>query len=397
MSQHITAAQSSSSADPVARARRLAPAIAEAAPEIDRRCRLPEALLSQLHDARLFRLLMPASVAGEEVDPLVFLQVLEEVAGADASTAWCLSQTSVCSMSAALLRGDAAKHIFGEPRALLAWGFGADNRAVACEGGYRVTGRWSFCSGGHHATWLGGLCTIHDADGTPVLDAAGKPVARMMLFPQSAAEMREVWDVLGLRGTGSDAYSVSDLMVPEAHSVQFASQPQGHARGPLYVFPLDSLWASGFASVALGLAQAMLDALAQLAREKTPRGFKRPLAESPSVQSLIARGDAGLRSARLFLRSSVAEIWASVEATRKIELDQRMAIRLAASHAIKAAQSVADECYHAAGATAVFAANPFERRFRDIHAVTQHVHGRQSHFEVVGQFMLGLAPEIAFL
>jgi alkylation response protein AidB-like acyl-CoA dehydrogenase len=300
-------------------------------------------------------------------------------------------------MSAAFLRADIAERIFGEKRALLAWGFGTDSRAVPCEGGYRVSGKWAFCSGGHHATWLGGLCAIHEADGTPVRDAAGKPVTRMMLFPKAAAAMRDVWDVLGLRGTGSDAYGVSDLVVPEACSLQFGSLPQSHARGALYLFPLDSFWSAGFASVALGLARSMLDELTALARDKTPRGFKRPLSETPSIQALIARGDAELRAARLFLRNSIEEIWAAVKATRKVELEQRMTIRLAASHAIKAAQSVTDECYHAAGATAVFAANPFERRFRDMHAITQHVHGRQSHFEVVGQFMLGLAPEIAFL
>jgi alkylation response protein AidB-like acyl-CoA dehydrogenase len=397
MSDHIAAAQAETALSPVERARQLSTTIAEAASEIDRQRRLPRTLLDRLHEARLFRLLMPASVGGEEVAPLAFLEMLETVARADASTAWCLSQTSVCSMSAALLRADVAQHIFGEKEALLAWGFGPNGRATACEGGYRISGNWGFCSGGHHATWLGGLCAIHEADGTPLRDAAGRPVTRMMLFPQKTATMRDVWDVLGLRGTGSDAYGVTDLVVPEAHSLQFGSLPQSHARGVLYLFPLDSFWASGFASVALGLAQSMLEALAALAREKTPRGFKRPLSESPAIQALVARGDGELRAARLFLCSAVEEAWAEVKASRKLELERRMTIRLAASHAIKVSQTVGDECYHAAGATAVFAANPFERRFRDMHAVTQHVHGRQSHFEVVGQFMLGLTPEIAFL
>jgi alkylation response protein AidB-like acyl-CoA dehydrogenase len=383
--------------DPLARAQRLSPLIAAEADAIEQQRRLTEPVVAALHAAGLFRLLMPVSVGGEEVDPIRFLHVVETIAEADASTAWCLSQTSICSMAASLLELDVARRIFADRQAILAWGFAPDARAVASGDGYRVTGKWAFGSGTRHASWLGGPSTLLDADGAPQRDASGKPVMRMMLFPAAAAEMTDIWQVMGLRGTASDAYAVSGLHVPAACSVRLGDAPQPHAPGALYLLPFDLMWASGFATIALGIARAMLQALIAAAREKTPRGFKRPLAETAAVQAMVAQADARLRSARLFLFASLEEIWAGLPRSRAVALDQRMTIRLAASHAIDAAEWVSGACYRAVGTTAVFANQPFERRFRDIHMVTQHAHGRHAHYETVGQFMLGLTPDLAFL
>ncbi len=383
--------------DPVARARALTVLIGAAAPDIESNRRLTEPVVDALQEAGLFRLLMPHSLGGEEVAPARFLEVVETLAKADASTAWCVSQTSICATAGALLSIEVAREMFGDRRAILAWGFAPDARAVACEGGYRVTGSWSFGSGGHHARWLGGPCTVYGADGEARRDESGRPVTRMMLFPASAVTMSDTWHVMGLRGTGSDAYGAADLFVPEAWSVRLGDKPRPHAGGALYLLPHDSLWAGGFACIALGIARAMLDALIAAAREKTPRGFKRPLAEAAAVQALVARSDAQLRSARAFLFGSVEEVWREVEVSRRVELEQRMTIRLAASHAIDQADHVANACYRAIGTTAVFASQPFERRLRDMHMVTQHAHGRHAHYETVGQFMFGLTPDLAFL
>jgi alkylation response protein AidB-like acyl-CoA dehydrogenase len=384
--------------EPVQRARALAPEIEAAAERIERERRLPEALLASLHDAGLFRLLLPRALGGAEADPVTFVRVIEQVAQADASTAWCLCQASGCSMIAAYLEAPVARTIFGnDPRAVLAWGPGPDARAVAVDGGYRVTGTWSFASGCRHATWLGGYCPILEADGTPRQRADGAPEGRTMLFPAGSAALVDVWDVSGLRGTGSDVFTVSDLWVPREHSVARDDPAERRYPGQLYCFPLGSLYASGFAGVALALGRSSLDAFIELARDKTPRGDRRTLSESAVVQSQVGRAEAQLRSARLLLLESLAEIWAAVGRTGTLTLDQRMLIRLAATYAIEQAKDVVDTAHRAAGATAIFASSAFDRRFRDIHAVTQQLQGRQSHFETVGQFLLGLDPDITFL
>jgi alkylation response protein AidB-like acyl-CoA dehydrogenase len=379
------------------KARALAPLLERCAEAVETERRLTPALLDGLHDAALFRLLLPRVLDGREVDPITFVEVVEEIAKGDGSAAWCLCQAGGCAMTAAYLSPEVARDVFADRRAVLAWGPGPDARAVAVEGGYRVTGTWSFASGCRHATWLGGHCPIVTADGAPRRRADGRREERTMLFPAASAELVDVWHVSGLRGTGSDAFTVTDLFVPHAYSVSRDDPAERRHPGPLYCFPAGSLYASGFAGVALGLARALLDAFVELAREKTPRGGHRTLRDNHVVQSQVAQAEARLRSARMFLLGSLGEIWGEVGRSGALTLEQRMTIRLAATYAIHQARDVADAAYAAAGSSAIFTAGAFERRFRDIHAVTQQLQGRQSHFETVGQFLLGLDPDTQFV
>jgi alkylation response protein AidB-like acyl-CoA dehydrogenase len=379
----------------LARVAALGPLIDASADAIERERRLPPALLDAMHAAGLFRLLLPRPFGGAELAPPRFVQVIEAVARHDGSTAWCLCQNSVCAMVAAYLPPEAAQAIFGrDPRAVLAWGPGPA-KAIAVAGGYRVTGSWSFASGGRHATWLGGLCPVFEADGTPRRNADGTPFARTMLFPAGQATMTDIWQVVGLKGTASDAFAVTDLFVPEAHAVARDDQAERRYPGRLYNMPTNSLFSCGFACVALGLARSLLDSLVALANEKTPRGYKSRLRDSAVFQSEVA--EARLRGARLYILGTLGEVWRALEVTDTLTLDQRMAIRLAATHVILEAVRVADAGYHAAGATAVFERNPFERRFRDIHTVAQQVQGRRSHFETVGRHMFGHEADLTFL
>jgi alkylation response protein AidB-like acyl-CoA dehydrogenase len=378
-------------ADYLERAREFAPELAAAAPEIERRRELPEPLVAGLIERGFFRMLLPRSLDGAELLPAPYVQVIEEIAKADASTAWCLNQSAGCSMTAAYLTPDAAKEIFGGPLGILAWGPGP-GKARKVKGGYRVTASWSFASGSHHATWLGCHVPIYDEDGDPVLHADGSPVIRTALFPKSSTEMTDIWHVIGLKGTGSDKYSVTDLFVPEKFVV---ARDEGMRREPglLYRFSSLQLYASGFACVAMGIARSTLDGLVELARDKVPFRGQRALRENNVVQSQVAQAEARLRSARTCLLGSLEEITAEVARTGHITLDQRMVIRLASTFAIHQAMNIVDTAYHAAGSTAIFEENPFERRLRDIHAVAQQLQGRQEHFETVGQYLLGLESD----
>ncbi|MGA8379930.1 MAG: acyl-CoA dehydrogenase family protein [Stellaceae bacterium] len=378
--------------DYLARARAFAPTIAAAAGEIEERRELPEALRGALIERGFFRLLLPRSLGGAELPPALFVPVIEAVATADASTAWCLNQTAGCSMIAAYLEPAAAREIFGHPGGILAWGPGPGEARVVA-GGYRVTASFSFASGSHEASWLGAHVPIVEADGTPRLDPDGSPVIRDMLFPKSRAEMTDIWHVIGLKGTGSDRYRVTDLFVPERHSVSRRDEGALRESGLLYRFGSLQLYSAGFAGVALGIARSTFDHFVALARDKTPRGARHTLRDNQIVQSQVAQAEARLGAARALLMGSLDEITAAVARSGYLTLDQRMAIRLASSFAIHQSMAVVDTIYHLAGASAIFAANPFERRFRDIHAVTQQLQGRQQHYETVGQFLLGLDPD----
>jgi alkylation response protein AidB-like acyl-CoA dehydrogenase len=382
---------------PLERAQRLAPQIAASADEIERGRRLPAALVAALHEAGMFRLLLPRALGGAELDPATFVRVTEALGRVDASTAWVVCQTSGCSMVAAYLQPDAAREIFGgDPGGVLAWGPPTTSRAVAASGGYRLSGTFSFASGGRHATWLGGQAPIVRADGTP-RTRDGRPERRTLLFPAASATLHDVWHVLGLRGTGSDSFTVTDLFVPHEHTLARDDPAERRYQAPLYCFPQGSLYASGFAGVAMGIARTLLDDLLALARDKTPRGYSRTLRESAVTQAQVAQAEARLGAARVYLLSSLEEIWRDVGRAGALDLDQRVAIRLAASHAIQQARAVADFAYHAAGGTAVFASQAFERRFRDIHTVSQQLQGRDDHFETVGKHLLGLQTDTTFL
>ncbi|HEV2099011.1 MAG TPA: acyl-CoA dehydrogenase family protein, partial [Stellaceae bacterium] len=335
--------------------------------------------------------LLPRSLGGAELLPAAFVRVIEEIAKADASVAWCLNQTAGCSMTAAYLEPEAAREIFGGPGGILAWGPGPGEARVVA-GGYRVTANFSFASGSHDASWLGAHVPIIEADGTPRCNRDGSPVIRDMLFPKAKAEMTDIWQVIGLRGTGSDKYSVTDLFVPERHSVSRNDPGARRENGLLYHFSNLQLYSSGFAGVAMGIARGTLDAFVKLARDKIPRGATRTLRDNNVVQSQVAQGEARLAAARAFLLGSLEDITGAVGRTGHLTLEQRMTIRLASTFAIHQARDVVDTAYHAAGATAIFTANPFERRFRDVHTVSQQLQGRQEHFETVGQFLLGLDP-----
>ena len=183
-----------------------------------------------------------------------------------------------------------------------------------------------------------------------------------MLIPAASAQIMDVWHVSGLKGTGSDAFTVSDLFVPHEYSISRDDPTERRQPGPLYCFPAGSLYASGFAGVALGIARRMLDAFRALAAEKTQRGFKRPLAENAVIQSQIAQAEAQLRSARSFLLSSLEEIWRAVGGTGVLTLDQRVLIRLASTYAIHEAKAVADMTHHAGGATSIFIESALDGR-----------------------------------
>jgi alkylation response protein AidB-like acyl-CoA dehydrogenase len=383
--------------DHIARARKLAPLLTAAASRIDAACELPSDVLDAMHANGMFRLLVPRSLGGAELDPATYIQCVEAIAGGDASVAWCMNQGSGCSLSAAYLEPPAARNVFGGKRDVLAWGQGPGAKAIRADGGWRVTGTWSFASGSRHATWLGAHCPCFEADGAPDRYPDGRTWERTMLFPRGRAKIEDVWQVVGLRGTGSDTYTVKDLFVDDAHTLTRDRPDERRESGLLYRFSGMNIYASGFAAVALGIARATLDAFIELARGKTPALTQTSLRDSAMIQSAIGVADAKLNSARAWLIQVLRTTQEEVANAGELNTEQRILIRQASTYAIHQAREVVDVAYHEAGATAIFDANPFERRFRDINTVTQQVQGRRSHFETVGQYLLGSQPSLRWV
>src|SRR6201987_314931 len=308
----------------VARAEAVQSAVAAASDEIERERRLPPTLLDPFPEAQLFRLLLPRSSNGLETDPVTFFHVIETIAQADASTAWCLSQAGGCAMSAAYLDLPVARAIFGkDPRAVLAWGPGPKVKAVECEGGYKVTGVWAFASGGRHATWLGAHCPIVQADGSPRLDDHGVQQERTMLVRSEDVVWTDIWNTVGLRGTASDQFALDDFFVRGDHSITREFDQECREAGPLYRMGSGTCYQVGFAGVACGVARGALDVFIDVTRNKVPRGQKSALRENAVVQSNLAQAEVNLRAARGFVLQSIADVWTHLCAGSMITVEQR--------------------------------------------------------------------------
>jgi alkylation response protein AidB-like acyl-CoA dehydrogenase len=385
----------SDSRSPLELARDLAPKIRAAADEIDAERELPRPLFEALADAGLFHLAVPRSVGGREIDLPTYIQVIEELGRADASTAWAVNQGAIFATYAARMPRDRARAIWADvPRAVVANTPAATATAVVVPGGYRVTGRQGFSTGCRHASWLASHAQVVD-NGQTRLEPDGQPETRYMFVPVAEGELLDTWRVRGMRGTGTHHFAVDDVFVPEERTVLSASAPVVEP-GPLYRIPRTLAFASGDASVALAVARSCLEAFFDLAGAKTPRAMKGLLRDQPLVQSDIGHAEALVRSGRAFLTETVRDVWNAATAG-ELTLDQRATLRLATTHGIRLAVQVVDTLYNAAGATAVYESHLIQRHFQDIHVISQHMQARLAHYELVGRHLLGLPIDQARL
>jgi indole-3-acetate monooxygenase len=381
--------------DWVARAAALVPMIEAASDRIEAERRIAPEVIAALHEAGLFRMLLPASFGGGAADVVAFNQVIETIATADASTAWCLAQEVASTQTASYLEPKVAREIFAGPDGAVAWGPPSGAKAVVVDGGYIVNGRWRFASGSEHCPWLGGHCAVVEADGKPRLDKQGRPVMRTMLFRKDKATFYDIWHVIGLRGTGSNAYEVTELFVPEAYSYWRDLPADRHGDDPLGNIPLLTLYGMGFSGVALGLARACLEAFMKLAEKKKPsptHGAPVLLRDNAVIQSRVAKATGRLQSGRAYLHDMLHEFWQAATANRAPTLEQRAQLRVAITGSMDQARRVVDFAYHSAGADAIFNGSPFERRFRDMHTVTAQGQAHLSNFEGAGQALFGIEP-----
>ena len=365
---------------PLARAEALVPTIAAVADEIDAGRELPTALADAMKDAGLFRLLVPRSVGGEEMDWLDYLDVVRTIAYADGSTGWCFNQGAVFATTCCRAPEALAEEVWGDPRTVIGNGppqGDIDLRHV--EGGFRLGGRWMFSSGCRHANWI-----------AAVSGGRGEP-PRLHLLPRDDVEFVDVWQVSGLRGTGSFSFRVENLFVPAAHTMRLDVRPR--EPGPIYVIPQGLLFACGFGCVALGVSRAALDATIELASDKRPRFGSRTLGEDPVIQQQIGKAEARWQAAKALLFESAGNVWKSVSATGKITMAERIQLRMAGTHAIRESAGVVDIAYNLSGSTAIFHHRAIQRRFQDAHVITQQVQGREAHYETAGQYFLGLDPK----
>jgi alkylation response protein AidB-like acyl-CoA dehydrogenase len=379
----------------IAAAASLAPQIRASAEESERLRRLPMPLVEAMAEAGLFRLGIPRSLGGEEADPMTLVRVVEEVSRADGAAGWCLAIGAEYGVFGGCLPEDAAREIYGcDPLVRTAGAFRPTGNAVVVEGGYRVTGRWPLGSGCQHSAWIVGGCRVLD-EGQPRLGADGAPIMRLLFFPAADCEILDTWHSIGLRGTGSHDYTVTDVFVPAARSLSFREPPV--ERGPLYALPTIALFGAVLAAVPLGIARHAIDILVELAETKVTVRARQLLREDATMQTHLGRAEALLRSGRAFLYNALGEAWNIVSAGDSLSPVQCATLWLASTHAANAAKEAVELVFTAGGSASAYTSSGIERCVRDIHAAGQHVTLAPANYQLTGQAFLGLDMSGTFL
>jgi indole-3-acetate monooxygenase len=266
-------------------ARALAPKIRAAADEGERMRRLPLPVVEAMAQADLFRLWIPHSLGGGETNPNTLVQVVEELSRADGATGWCAAIGGTYGAFGGYLTADAGREIYGsDPHVVTGGAFRPFGRALAVDRGYRVSGRWPLGSGCQHSAWIVGGCQIFDGD-QPRLGPNRTPAARILFFPAAECEILDTWHSIGLRGTGSHDYAVTDLFVPARRSLSFREAPV--EPGPLYGMPTIGLFATVLAAVPLGIARHAIDILTELAGTKIASRIQQTLRQNTAMQAAL--------------------------------------------------------------------------------------------------------------
>jgi alkylation response protein AidB-like acyl-CoA dehydrogenase len=360
--------------------RSLRPVILEARACMDAVRRTPTAVTEALVGKSLFRLAISTEEGGLEATPAELLEILEELASADASPAWIVWNNTLPGLLSRYLGADARRGLFADQGLITANSTRPSGRAVPIDDGFEITGRWSLVSGCELASLFLLHCII---DGAP----GAAPETLLAFLPKEACEVVDTWHSGGLRGTGSHDVVVNRVPVSAARTVAFTMPLQ--LDGPLYRMPFAATMSAGCAAVCLGVARSALHALFDLSHTKESPDPGPSLRERPSLHRLISQLDAAHTAARLLLHDTVHDVWRTCCDRQPVTAEQKARLWGGALHAGRTSKEVVRQAYDAAGTPALYASSPLDRAHRDIHAIGHHIVLNERWAEDAGRVMLG--------
>jgi alkylation response protein AidB-like acyl-CoA dehydrogenase len=365
--------------------------------EIEREQRIPPVLVEQLRAAGFYRMVIPRALGGLQVDPLTFLRVVERLAEGAGSVGWNVCNNSIGQLVTLGLPDDGVQEVHGQgaPCIIAGTAVQGGGQAVAVDGGYRVSGHWTFGSGCQESAWMLGSFQVLDEDGQPRRRPDGGSLYWRGVFPREAATVVPgSWDVAGLRGTGSFDWTVQDVFLPERRTMVHAGVPLDNqwSRWPglTYALPSQCWVGPHHSAVITGIARAGIDALIALAVEKTPRGRTGMLCENPQVQDAVGRADAILNAGRSYRSATITELWNTMADGGETTLEQRARCRLASTNAADSARTAMDLVYRHGGSTSFKRESRLAECWRDLHVVGQTVTVAPEWYPIAGRVLLGM-------
>ncbi|WP_437651003.1 acyl-CoA dehydrogenase family protein [Sorangium sp. So ce362] len=366
--------------------RELVPALRASAAEVEAGRKLPSSVLSSLDKTGVFRMAMPKAWGGPEADPFSQIEVIENLARGDASSAWCAMILSGSGFYASHLEDSVARRLYGKLDVRHAGSLRWSGKAEKVAGGYRVTGTWDFCSGCHHADYLATGCLVTEND-SPVLNADGTPRTLWAVLPAGSFEVLDTWYTTGLAGSGSNDCSASNVFVPEEHTFNLVDRKRSE---PLYSYA--PLFLQTLVGVQLGIARHAIELALDLAQNKKVMPMGHSLGAEQSVQVAIAEAEGTLGSARSYVRDVVGELWDALQSGNGPSLKLRAKGMLMMIHAAQSTRRVVESMCDVAGATAIFAKHPIERLRRDIITANSHFLCQPNRYSIIGQALMGIEP-----
>jgi indole-3-acetate monooxygenase len=361
--------------------------------------RIPAVLVAAFYDAGVFKAMLPREVGGLEAEPVEWLQMIEELARVDASAGWlAFIQSGIGLTFLDPERFERFRERAGG-RLILAMSLGRlAGKAVRVAGGYRISGRWPFASGSPFATWLGGMSLVCGEDGSAVLDPSGQPQRLLAIWPADQARLVNSWDGLGLRGTGSGDFEISDLFVPEeqVNPGLYASPTYDRA-----LFRMKEMPEMGHGAHALGVASAALESLVHAVNSRPIPGSMRQAAmgHGQAHQIAFARADVLIRAARALLHETVRVAHEDAKANPELTVELRVRLREANIFAVRSAKEAVGLVFEIAGSSAVHRGRPIEKAFRDINTAANHTNYLDTAYTAIGSYFLTRdregGPEIA--
>lgn len=371
-------------------ARKLAPFIEAEAESCERQGTMPPAVVDALRDGGLFSIMVPRSLGGSEVSAVTALAVFEELTAADASIGWSHMANASTSAFSAYLGDDAVDAMFADHPAIMAGQFSPKGPSVAVDGGYQVQGRYAFGSGTGHADWVGGGTVEMDGQAPKMVD--GRPIIRAFFVPRSEVEFLGGWDVMGLIGTGSFDYAISERVVPAGFTFEITN-PHQQRGGTLYGLGVMGMTSIGHSGFALGVSRRAIDEVLTLAGRKQRMGHATNVAGIERFQYGLGAATAKLKAVRALLFQTFAAAQQQLASEGTLDEELRLGIRQATTHSAHVSAEVVDFAYHWSGADGIRPGS-LQRLYRDTHASTQHIFVDDNTFSEYGRHLLTAAGSL---